>query len=151
MTEVALKSVAALYDIHGNASAFEAAFKVVDAAGVDATLFGGDLALGPFPRMLLDAVMSFGPSSRSIRGNCDRFVVDAFDGRDLSRLPARVRHLMEWTANQLDTRHRDYLASLPETVTLNIDGMGDVLFCHATPRSDEEILTAALLKPACVP
>jgi predicted phosphodiesterase len=33
------------------------------------------------------------------------------------------------------------LAQLPEEITLHVDGLGDVLFCHATPRSDEEIFT----------
>jgi predicted phosphodiesterase len=49
--------------------------------------------------------------------------------------------LLEWTAGQLDTAHRDFLDAMSPSVTLNVDDLGDVLFCHATPRSDDEILT----------
>jgi hypothetical protein len=34
-----------------------------------------------------------------------------------------------------------FLESLPLTQRLQIDGLGDTLFCHATPRDDEEIVT----------
>ena len=32
------------------------------------------------------------------------------------------------------------LVALPYPVTLGVDGFGDVLFCHATPRDDEEVV-----------
>lgn len=57
------------------------------------------------------------------------------------RLPLRVRHLVEWTAGQLASEHRDFLAALPQSLTLSVEGIGEVLFCHATPRSDDEIFT----------
>ena len=34
-------------------------------------------------------------------------------------------------------------AALPPLASVEIDGLGDVLFCHGSPRSDEEIVTAA--------
>src|SRR5205823_8154718 len=39
---------------------------------------------------------------------------------------------------------RDELARLaewPATLTLDVDGLGETLFCHATPRSDEELVS----------
>jgi diadenosine tetraphosphatase ApaH/serine/threonine PP2A family protein phosphatase len=39
--------------------------------------------------------------------------------------------------------HRDFLAGFEPTVELEVDELGPVLFCHATPASDEPILTAA--------
>jgi len=39
--------------------------------------------------------------------------------------------------------HRDFLAQFPEHVIVAVDGLGDILFCHGSPRSDEEILTVA--------
>jgi diadenosine tetraphosphatase ApaH/serine/threonine PP2A family protein phosphatase len=33
------------------------------------------------------------------------------------------------------------LGALPLSLAMEIDGVGAVLFCHATPRSDEEIIT----------
>lgn len=46
-------------------------------------------------------------------------------------------------ATQLERPHRDFLAQLPAHVILSVAGLGDVLFCHGSPRSDEEILTQA--------
>src|SRR5207248_1185571 len=34
-----------------------------------------------------------------------------------------------------------YVTGLPERQSVEVDGLGRVLFCHATPRSDEELLT----------
>ena len=134
--------VAALYDIHGNLPALEAALAAVDAAGADVIVVGGDVVLGPMPRETLARLLDLGPRARFIRGNCDRLVVDAFDGRPLTGLPEVAREPVAWTAAQLDRSHRDVLASLPETLAMSVNGLGAVLFCHATPRSDEEILTA---------
>jgi diadenosine tetraphosphatase ApaH/serine/threonine PP2A family protein phosphatase len=41
---------------------------------------------------------------------------------------------------QLTRAWRDRLAALPLTVSLDVDGLGPVLFCHATARNDEEIV-----------
>jgi putative phosphoesterase len=136
------RRVAALYDIHGNLPALDAALSAVHSAGVNAIVIGGDVVLGPMPRETLERLRALEPQARFIRGNCDRLVVDAFDGRPLERLPATVREGVEWTARQVDRKQRDFLAAFPETLTLSVEGLGEVLFCHATPRSDEEIFTA---------
>src|SRR5699024_11829151 len=34
-----------------------------------------------------------------------------------------------------------FLSELPTTITVSVDGLGDILFCHATPSSDEDIFT----------
>jgi predicted phosphodiesterase len=103
---------------------------------------GGDVVLGPMSREVLDLLLALESRVRFVRGNCDRMVVDAFDGRPPARLPPPVREAVEWTARQLDREHRDFLASLPERLVVEVGELGEVLFCHATPRSDEEIFTA---------
>ena len=148
MTGDAAARVAALYDIHGNLPALEAVLAAVDAvgdAGGDATIVvGGDVVPGPMPREALDRLLDLGARVRFIRGNTDRLVVDAFDGRPLpSRLPPAVQDAITWSAGQLDRRHRDFLAARPGTLALVVEGLGEVLFCHASPRSDEEIFTVA--------
>ena len=149
MTHDAGQGVAALYDIHGNLPALEAVLAAVDAgraadASADATIVvGGDVVPGPMPREALDRLLDLGTRARFIRGNTDRLVVDAFDGRPLpSRLPPSVQEAITWSAGQLDRRHRDFLAALPGTLVLVVEGLGEVLFCHASPRSDEELFTA---------
>jgi ribosomal 30S subunit maturation factor RimM len=48
---------------------------------------------------------------------------------------------MAWMRERLTDEHLAFLQRLPLTQTLDVDGLGEVLFCHATPRSDEEVLT----------
>lgn len=45
-----------------------------------------------------------------------------------------------WAAAQLRDDQVDLLAGLPRSATLDVDGLGRVLFCHATPRDDEEVV-----------
>ncbi|NUQ20629.1 MAG: metallophosphoesterase family protein [Gemmatimonadaceae bacterium] len=134
--------LATLYDIHGNLPALDATLAAVEAAAVDTILIGGDIVLGPFPAETLDRLRALGTRARCIRGNCDRLVVEAFDRTPSRRLPAPVAEALTWTAAQLDRDQRDFLVALPETLSLDVEGLGPVLFCHATPRSDEEIFTA---------
>jgi diadenosine tetraphosphatase ApaH/serine/threonine PP2A family protein phosphatase len=54
-----------------------------------------------------------------------------------------VGQRMRWTAKQLERSQRDFLAQLPEQACFSLDGLGEVLFCHGSPRSDEEMITAA--------
>jgi predicted phosphodiesterase len=118
-------SVAALYDVHGNPGALEA---VLAEAGDATIVFGGDLAAGPLPVETLDLIM--GLDALAIRGNADRALLED-PGEGLAD---------KWVADQLGERHRDYLANLPEAIELEVDGLGRVLFCHGSPRSDEEMI-----------
>lgn len=45
-----------------------------------------------------------------------------------------------WAATQLRPEHVTRLESLPLAVTLDIGRLGPTLFCHATPRDDEEVV-----------
>jgi predicted phosphodiesterase len=48
---------------------------------------------------------------------------------------------LAWTGDQLRGEQVNFLAALPQTITLDVDGLGRVFFCHATPRDDNEIFT----------
>jgi putative phosphoesterase len=127
--------VAALYDVHGNLPALEAALAEVDEAGVDLVLSGGDLLLGPQPVECLDRLRERGATF--IRGNCDREVTGG-TGWDDPLWGERV----QWTARRLSEKRLEFVRSWPEVVSLEVDGLDRVLFCHGSPRSDEEIITA---------
>ena len=129
-----LGRAAALYDVHGNLPALEAALAEVDDAGVDVVLSGGDLLLGPQPAECLELLRE--RSVTFIRGNCDRAVAGDHDWGDA--WIDRIR----WTADQLSEEQLDFVRSWPERVSLDVEGLGQTLFCHGSPRSDEEILTA---------
>ncbi len=95
----------------------------------DATLvFGGDLAAGPVPVETLDRIMEL--DALVIRGNADRALLED-PGEGLAD---------KWVADRLGDRHREFLAKLPKTVEVEVDGVGRVLFCHGSPRSDEEMI-----------
>lgn len=134
--------IAALYDIHGNLPALNAVLDELEEVRPDLIVVGGDSIPGPIPRQTLERLSQLGDRVRTIRGNGDREVVAAFDGLPFaSGISEEVRERIRWTARQLEQSQRDFLAQLPEQVTLHVDGLGDVLFCHATPRNDVEIFT----------
>ena len=110
--------VAALYDVHANVPALEAVLADVERERVDTIVFGGDLTWGPEPSEALTIVRSL-PHARFVRGNCDR-------------------EPDEWERSRLSAEDVAFLQGLPESVELDA-----VLYCHATPRSDEEIVTPA--------
>ena len=138
----AFRRVAALYDIHGNLPALDAALEAADAWGHDAVVVGGDVVLGPMPRECLARLLALGARVRFLRGNCDRMVLEAAEGRlDATRFPPPVQEAVRWVASTLTSTELRALAEWPTTLSLAVDGLGTVLFCHATPRSDDELLT----------
>lgn len=120
--------VAALCDIHGNLPALEAVLADPRLGDADAIVVGGDVVAGPFPAETVDALDALGERVRYLRGNADRLVLEDTDDRSL------------WCRGQLGARAK-FVAAWPQTLSLEIAGLGPVRFCHATPRSDEEIIT----------
>lgn len=114
--------VAALYDIHGNLPALEAVLADVEQDRIDAIVFGGDIAAGPFPRETVDLVRSL--DAVCIRGNAD-WRTDDWGAH-------------QWVWDQLSVEAADWLRTLPDHAVL-----GGTFFCHATPRSDIEIILPA--------
>jgi predicted phosphodiesterase len=131
--------IAALFDIHGNLPALEAVLADVRAAGVDRLAVGGDIVVGPMTREALAYVRALDLPAEFIYGNCEVAVLDQLGGRTAKAqwLSARYRPILEWTAEQ-HRADRDVLASWPLTRRLDVPGIGTVLFCHATPRNDDE-------------
>jgi predicted phosphodiesterase len=123
--------VLALYDIHGNIDALEAVLADPRAADPDVVLVGGDAVPGPFARATLDRLSAL--DARWIRGNGEREVAEALTAGasdDLAQLTARL------TATEIGDDAATALGTLP--LTLELDG---VLYCHATPRRDDEMVT----------
>lgn len=101
---------------------------VLAEAGDAQLVFGGDLAAGPMPRETLDRIMDL--DALVLRGNADRELLNEPSGGLID----------QWVIDQLDDRHREYVAALPEQIELEVEGLGRVLFCHGSPRSDEEMI-----------
>ena len=137
-----LRSVAALYDIHGNAVALAAVLAELELQPPDAVVVGGDVSAGPQPLECLALLRALPVPVHFIRGNADRVVVMAYDGSAPDHVSAHPLFEADtWTAARLPRAERDFLAALPGLVRLTVAGLGEVLFCHATARSDEERVT----------
>jgi predicted phosphodiesterase len=119
--------VAALYDVHGNLTALEAVLGDVAEERVDAIVAGGDVLWGPHQGECIALLRAAGASFLS--GNCER---DVLAGRGGSAT---------WCRDRLTPEERELVATWPASVELTVDDLGRVLFCHASPRSDEENLT----------
>jgi predicted phosphodiesterase len=129
--------VAVLADIHANLPALEAVLAEPDLADADAVVLLGDIALGPMPAETLDRLAALGDRAVWVHGNCEREMVTAFDGGEV---PGPNGADAAASAGLIGRNHRDRLDGLPLTVTLDIDGLGPTLFCHASPRRDDEML-----------
>ncbi len=98
--------------------ALEAVLAELSADPVDAVVFGGDLVAGPFPGETL-ALARTVVGAHFVRGNAERAPEE------------RVAAILG--ADEVERQKR-----WPERIVLD-----EVLFCHATPASDEEIVTDA--------
>lgn len=130
--------LAAIYDIHANYSALKAVLEEIRVADVDQVIVGGDLVWGPEPRQAMDLLMEHKDEFIFIRGNADREVSYCYGKeKGLDDFTAELNH---WCANQLTKSQVEFLKSLPEKTTQYIDGFGEILFVHGSPRSDEEAI-----------
>jgi predicted phosphodiesterase len=137
MTDSRYRKVAVLADIHANLPALEAVLADARAAEAEAFVLLGDIALGPMPQPTLDLLSELGDRAIWVHGNCEREAVTAFDG---GTLPEPNAASAVATAAMMRREDRDRLDGLPLTVTVTVDGLGPVLFCHATPRRDDEMV-----------
>jgi putative phosphoesterase len=131
--------VAAFYDIHGHLPALEAVLAEVDESRVDTILVGGDVAAGLYPSETLERLRSLGDRVRWIRGNADRELSEPVVEREGGAAATTV----EWVRSQLSDEQLAFLYGLPDQAVIEVDGLGSVRFCHATPRNDTEIVTDA--------
>ncbi len=143
--------VAAIYDIHGNLPALEAVLQDIHRVGVDQIVVGGDVLPGPMPRETLARLLDLDTPVQFIRGNGDREVLARMRGSETDSVPEQFREVMRWNAEQLYPEHEQWLSSWPQTLRVQILGLGEVLFCHATPRSDSEIFTRLTREDRLIP
>ena len=91
-------------------------------------------------REALERLLNLDVPTWFLRGNCEREVLAQKAGEE-SKLPEPVLRTMRWSGEQLLPEQERLLAAWPLTVRREIPGLGEVLFCHATPRDDNEIFT----------
>jgi putative phosphoesterase len=128
--------ILALYDIHGNADALDAVLADPRAQDLDLVLVGGDAVPGPFARAVLDRLDRLSTPVRWVRGNGEREVAAAV-GAPAPAADDQASVTAAITAAEIGDDRARALGRLP--LSLELDG---VLFCHASPRRDDELLTA---------
>ena len=139
-----LGPVAVLSDIHGVLPALQAVLAEPGVRNADLVVVTGDIAAGPQPSEVLDLLLSLGGRVLLVRGNADRELVEQIEGGAGSDLSdgSDGDPISSWAAEQL-RRRPDLVAvlrALPHPVTLDVAGFGPVLFCHGTPRADDEVV-----------
>ena len=134
-----MRRVAVIADVHGNLPALEAVLAEPDVAAADLVVSAGDAVAGPMPRECFDALRSLGDRVAFVRGNADRLVV----ARD-------PEHGLDWCAERLGDERLAELARWPLTTSVDVDGLGRVLVCHAVPDDDETIVTRMTPEPELV-
>ncbi len=136
--------VALLSDMHGNAVAFRAALADVARHDVDLIISLGDVAQGgPQPKECVDLLRELG--CPCVFGNSDDFLLTLDFGAEPVEDDERRQRLLDtahWSREQLGEDGLAFLQSFQPTVQV-----GDVLCCHATPVSNEDVILSDTDRP----
>jgi predicted phosphodiesterase len=127
-------TVAVLSDIHGVLPVLDAVLAEPDVAAAELVVVTGDHAAGPMPVEVLDRLVELGRRVLLVRGNADRELVTLARGGSSDHPESR------WAAAQLRPEQVLLLDGLPHPVRVTVDGFGPVVFCHGTPRDDDEVV-----------
>jgi putative phosphoesterase len=133
--------LAALSDIHGNATAMEAVLADIAREKPDVVLVAGDLVLnGPEPGLVLDVLSNIADGGALIvQGNTDIAVADLDYGAAfpwmMDGVSDSIVSAVEWAHDTLDDRHLDVLRRLPAERRWRTEDDTLVLVCHGSPGS----------------
>ena len=133
--------LAAISDIHGNATALEAVLKEIARERPDAVLIAGDLVVnGPEPALVIDVLRSLPPATTLIvAGNTDIAAADFDYGAAYpwmqDGVPDAIVAAAEWAHDALGEERVDWLRRLPTERRWRADDDTLVLACHASPGS----------------
>lgn len=120
---------AVLADIHGNVQALDAVLADPRLATAERIAVLGDVVAGTFPAETFDRLARLGRVVRILCGNADRLVLegDIEESRWVRELlgPVRLSAVKMW----------------PPSFAIDVECLGAVRCCHATPGNDEEIVT----------
>jgi putative phosphoesterase len=131
-----VSTIAVLSDVHGVLPVLEAVLAEPAVREADLVVVTGDLASGPQPVAVLERLLAEGDRVRMVKGNADRELVAVRRGEDID-IPDDVT---PWAAAQLSDDHVHLQDELPHPLVLEVDGIGPVVFCHGSPRRDDELV-----------
>lgn len=122
-------------DIHGNWPAFSAVMAEMDRLKVDKIICLGDV-VNPLPssRRVLEYLIN--NDIPLLRGNHEDYIISALEdpANKINHLPQfRPIHIV---SKLFDSSFIEILKALPMTLQIPSSLAGDVLFCHASPKSN---------------
>jgi diadenosine tetraphosphatase ApaH/serine/threonine PP2A family protein phosphatase len=121
--------IAFLSDVHGNLPALRAVYADATRQGVDAFFCLGDVVgYGPSPRECIEFIQDKG--WLCLQGNHDHYVSSPVDLQDVREEAISV---IEWTRDELDAHHLEWLRQLPLQARV-----GRNLIVHASPEHPEQ-------------
>ena len=132
--------LAVISDVQGNAVALDAVLKHIHSEVVDEIVCLGDIATGPEPAAVVEMLREQG--CLSVRGNMDAVVLAPEPYRGTDNTARRYAEIDQWCSVQLGQSDRDYLASLPLTLDIDLSDTIRCLCCHGSPRSNEDVIDA---------
>lgn len=140
--------LAALADIHGNLQAFEAALEHARGHGVDQIVLCGDVTVGCADDLgCWRLACELGCAA--VRGNGEDYLADYGTDRAEARWSEPEFGPLRWAAARFPEADRQELARLP--LTYSPPGHPELVFCHASPRSNRDHLTAYTPDEALAP
>ncbi len=136
--------IAVASDIHGNVLALEAVLADLERqGGADRIIVTGDMvAYGPAPNEVF-AILRKLPHAHFLRGNTDRYLLEKnYPSTGGDEWKDKLLLSFRWTAEHMDAEVLHFLDTLPLSLSIR-EGNWRLLAVHASPRSDEEGLTAS--------
>lgn len=105
--------VGILGDIHANLEALNACLRrLVQDEGCDYVMATGDIVgYGPQPKECIERLIDLG--IQSVRGNHDEYTLQ---NTPLFSINPHARYVIEWTREELDEKHMEYLRKLPDVL-----------------------------------
>ncbi|GAB2680569.1 metallophosphoesterase family protein [Kribbella swartbergensis] len=128
--------VAVISDVHGNTPALDAVLTEVMKVDPEVVVNLGCLTYGPDPNGVVQLLRDVSVPVLSVRGNGDRAVLELVNGELTAETP-RDR----FAVAKHDEAALAFLRETKPMHQLTVDGLGAVVFCHGSPRSDIELIT----------
>lgn len=143
--------IAAIYDIHANPIALKAVLIDIEKINVDLIIVGGDVVSGPMAKETLTLLQNVTTPIKYILGNAESEVLRHLNGDEINGLSERANEEARWVSKQLSSEHKKLIGSWTKTKKVELNELGNILFCHGTPRSDIEIFTKITPKQKLIP
>jgi predicted phosphodiesterase len=129
--------VAVLGDVHGNSVAFAAVVEEIRADPPDLVVLIGDLSWGVQPEETL-ALADGLADALFVRGNAESALLRLARGE-----ASEPTETEAWMLEQHSPGRIEQIQGYAGAVSATVDGVGRVLFCHGSPRGDQELVTPA--------